>query len=232
MPSGKSISFFELLATLEDELRIVQGAFNGLNAAEWMTATKLEPAEHEKPPWTLFELAGHLDISVGLTSMLIAHPRSGAPERDRVNFFDYRRAEIAPLLYEYAYTMVEARTPTEMPRVLQQTFAAAVQDAKAASPGHLGTFQGFEPYPAMRLDDFISTRILEAVIHGIDLTDALDRPTTATPAGIAFVADLFDDFLLRRAVPERPPDLVSDVAWIRAASGRTPHSDPRLPLIG
>jgi len=36
----------------------------------------------------------------------------------------------------------------------------------------------------------------------------------------------------RRTVAGRPPDLTDDLAWIRAASGRGPHPDPRLPLIG
>ena len=30
----------------------------------------------------------------------------------------------------------------------------------------------------------------------------------------------------------RRPTLLQPLAWVRAASGRAPHSDPRLPLIG
>ena len=30
----------------------------------------------------------------------------------------------------------------------------------------------------------------------------------------------------------RPAGLADDMAWVRAASGRAPHPDPRLPLIG
>jgi hypothetical protein len=39
------------------------------------------------PPWTLFELAGHFDIYIGLTRMLLAEPQSGRPGRDRTSFF-------------------------------------------------------------------------------------------------------------------------------------------------
>ena len=44
-------------------------------------------------------------------------------------------------------------------------------------------------------------------------------------------AALFDELLARRTVPGRPADLTEDLAWVRAASGRAPHSDPRLPLL-
>ena len=69
-------------------------------------------------------------------------------------------------------------------------------------------------------------------MHGIDLTDAVGRETIATPDGIAFTAALLDDLLARRTVAGRPADLRDDMEWIRAASGRGRHDDPRLPLIG
>jgi hypothetical protein len=44
------------------------------------------------------------------------------------------------------------------------------------------------------------------------------------------IAALLDELLARRA--GRPADLTEGLAWVRAASGRAPHSDPRLPLLG
>jgi hypothetical protein len=84
----------------------------------------------------------------------------------------------------------------------------------------------------MRLDEFVPSRIVEAVVHGIDLTDALGRPSIASPAGVAVTAAILDELLARRTVAGRPADLADDMAWIRAASGRADHADPRLPLIG
>ena len=52
-------------------------------------------------------LAGHFDISIGLTRMLIAAQEDGQPGRDHVSFFIFPRAEVAPTVYDYAYTMVE-----------------------------------------------------------------------------------------------------------------------------
>ena len=52
-----------------------------------------------------------------------------------------------------------------MPGVLRATFATAVRAARSTSPDAVGEFPGFEPYPLIRLDDRISGRIVEAVVH-------------------------------------------------------------------
>jgi len=78
----------------------------------------------------------------------------------------------------------------------------------------------------------LGVRALFAEQSGIDLTDALGRETIATSDGVAFTAGIMDELLRRRTVGGRPSDLSDDLAWVRAASGRAPHGDPRLPLIG
>ena len=84
--------------------------------------TKLEPLGPGQPHWTVFELAGHFDISIGLTRMLIDSAQEGQPGRDRVSFFIFPRSEVAPVVYDYAYTMVEGKKPGDMPGVLRETF--------------------------------------------------------------------------------------------------------------
>ena len=234
MPQGRpgAANYQDLVGLLETELCGVAEVFAGLTAAEWATVTRLVPFDPGQPRWTLFELAGHFDISIGLTRMLIADPQPGQPERDGASFFIFSRPEVAPDLYDYAYTMVEGKTPAQMPTVLHETFGKTIQEARAATPGIVSPFPGFEPYPLMRLDEFISSRIVEAVVHGMDFTDALGRPAVATADGIALTARLLDELLARRAVAGRPADLGADVDWVRTASGREQHPDPRLPLIG
>jgi uncharacterized protein (TIGR03083 family) len=222
------LTYEQALDVLDRELQGVAAAFADLSEAEWQTPTLLEPFEPDRPRWTVFELAGHLTISIGLTSMLIADQSDGQPGRDQVSFFIFPRAEVAPVVYDYAYTMVEGKKPGDMPGVLDEVFSKAVSESRALPAGTVGS--GY--YALMRLDEFVSSRIVEAVVHGIDLTDATGRPSIATPEGIAFTASLFDDLLARRTVAGRPADLADDVAWVRAGSGRQPHPDPRLPLLG
>jgi hypothetical protein len=213
---------------LEAELARVEQAFRGLNESDWRRATLLRPLDETLPHWTLFELAGHLDISIGLTRMLISSQQDGQVGRDRVSFFIFSRVEHAPTVYDYAYTMVEGKTPGEMPDVLAETFASTIEEARANSPDVVGS--GY--YALMQLGEFVPSRVVEAVVHGMDLTDTLGQDTIATPEGVAMTAAIFDELVARRTVPGRPADLTDDLAWVRAASGRAPHADPRLPLVG
>jgi len=214
---------------LEAELERVLQGFRRVTAEQWAAPTRLEPLDPSLPHWTVFELAGHFDISIGLTRMLIADPTDGQPGRDRVSFFIFPRSEVAPVVYDYAYTMVEGKSPSDMVGVLEETFGKTIEEARATPPDTVGS--GY--YALMRLDEFVPSRSLEAVVHGLDLTDALGWEPAATPEGIAVTAAILDDLLARRTVAGRPADLDDDLMWIRAASGRgLDHPDPRLPLIG
>ena len=216
------------VSILDTELRGVEAVFRDLSPTDWRTPTLLTPYDEKSQPWTVFELAGHLDISIGLTRMLISSAQEGQPGRDRVSFFIFARSEHATTVYDYAYTMVEGKTPEQMPDVLHETFSKTVSESRATPPDTIGS--GY--YALMRLGEFVPSRIVEAVVHGFDLTDAVGRPTIATPEGVAVTAAILDDLLARRTVAGRPADLADDLSWVRAASGRTPHPDPRLPLIG
>jgi Mycothiol maleylpyruvate isomerase N-terminal domain len=221
-------SYEDAVRTLEAELGRVEQAFRDLTDEQWQTPTKLRPLDETKPHWTVFELAGHFDISIGLTLMLMAEPQSGQVGRDRTSFFIFPRSEVAPVVYDYAYTMVEGKTPQLMPDVLQETFTKTIQGARTMAPDTVGP--GY--YALMRLDEFVPSRVVEAVVHGLDLTDAIGREPIATPEGVAITAGILDDLLARKTVAGRPADLGDDLAWVRAASGRADHPDPRLPLIG
>jgi len=213
---------------LDRELQRVLAVFDEVSDDEWARPTMLVPWDAGQPHWTVFELAGHFDISIGLTRMLIADPSNGQPGRDRVSFFIFPRSEVAPGVYDYAYTMVEGKEPGDMPGVLRETFTKTIEEARANPPTLIGS--GY--YALMELGEFVPSRIVEAVVHGFDLTDALGRETIASPEAVAVTAGILDELLARRTVAGRPADLSDDLAWVRAASGRAPHDDPRLPLIG
>jgi hypothetical protein len=213
---------------LDRELQRVLAVFDSVTDDEWARPTLLVPWDAGQPHWTVFELAGHFNISIGLTRMLIADPSNGQPGRDRVSFFIFPRSEVAPGVYDYAYTMVEGKEPGDMPSALRETFTKTIEESRANPP----TLVGSGYYALMELGEFVPSRIVEAVVHGFDLTDALGRETIASPEAVAVTAGILDELLARRTVAGRPADLADDMAWVRAASGRAPHDDPRLPLIG
>jgi hypothetical protein len=222
------MTFDDDVRVLESELTTIEQTFRGLSADDWRSPTKLMPVDDSRPHWTLFELAGHFDISIGLTRMLIADPQDGQTGRDRVSFFIMHRQEVAPVVYDYAYTMVAGKTPEQMPDVLHETFSKTIEESRATPPATVGP--GY--FALMRLDEFVPSRVVEAVVHGLDLTDAMGRDPIATADGVAMTAGILDELLARRTVPGRPADLADDLAWVRAASGRAGHPDPRLPLLG
>lgn len=221
-------SYESVIGILEAELTAVADVFGGLTSAQWQRSTLLVPVDLELPKWTVFELAGHFDISIGLTRMLIAEQGDAQPARDRTSFFINPRSETAPVVYSYAYNMVEGKTPADMPGVLAETFTNTVSEARAVPPSLVGP--GY--FAPMRADEFVASRIAEAVVHGIDLAQALGLPYFATADGIAMTAAILDDLLARRTTGGRPAPLSDDLEWILAASGRTPAEDNRLPLIG
>jgi hypothetical protein len=221
-------SYEDSISVLEAELAAVERAFTALSDDEWRLPTKLVPLDPGLPHWTVFELAGHFDIAIGLTRMLIAGADASQPARDRTSFFINPRSETAPVVYDYAYTMVAGKTPADMPGVLHETFSKTVAEARAVPASTVGP--GY--FAPMRADEFVASRIVEAVVHGIDLTQALNRDSIATPEGIAATAAILDDLLARRTIPGRPAELSNDLDWILAASGRAEYGDTRLPLIG
>lgn len=76
-------TYSENLDTLEEELNRIQSVFAGLSDEQWRLETELVPLDTEARHWTVFELAGHFDISIGLSRMLMADPQWGQVGRDR-----------------------------------------------------------------------------------------------------------------------------------------------------
>ena len=221
-------SYESVIGTLEAELAAVAAVFRGLEQDQWRRPTLLAPVDPGLPRWTVFELAGHFDIAIGLTRMLIAGREDVQPARDRASFFINPRSETGPVVYSYAYTVIEGKSPADMPDVLAETFTKTTADARAVPASLVGP--GY--FAPTRVDEFAASRIAEAVVHGIDLAQALGSPYSATPGGIAITAAILDDLLARRTTGRRPADPPDDMDWILAASGRAESGDNRLPLIG
>jgi len=221
-------SYETTIDTLAGELSRIEAVFRGLTDREWATTTQLVPVDPDLPHWTVFELAGHFDISIGLTRMLIEGRGDQQPARDRTSFFINPRSETGPAVYSYAYTTVQGKTPADMPDVLAGTFGKTIEECRAVPADLVGP--GY--FAPMQVDEFVASRIVEAVVHGLDLTLALGRDPIASPGGLALTASILDDLLARRTLGRRPADLADDLAWVLAASGRAEHADTRLPLIG
>src|SRR4051794_8534645 len=211
---------------LDRELRAVDALLTGLTDDDWARPTRLVP-EGDVPRWRIADLVAHIDISIGLTLGLLDTVQGGQPGRDRVSFFIADRSQVAPVVYDYAVKHAAEQTRESLVQQTGSTFSRSLDGIRATDRDAIGS--GF--FALMTLEEWVPTRVVETVVHGMDLTDALDRPTVATADGIALTAGILDDLLARRTVAGRPPDLTDDEAWVRAASGRREPPDPRVPLI-
>ena len=218
---------------LEAELAQLERAFRGLTKADWHRPTLLQPPSDMLPRWTIFELAGHVDIAIGVTRMLIASQQDGQVGRDRGQLFRLppraSRPGVLRLRLHHGGGQVAGADGRRAGRNLHPDH----RGGPGRPPGVVGRFEFDDGDDTlMRLGEFVPSRMVEAVVHGLDLTDALGQDPIATPEGVSVTAAIFDELLARITVPGRPADLADDMTWIRAASGRAPHPDPRLPLLG
>jgi uncharacterized protein (TIGR03083 family) len=219
-------SYQHLLHTLSAEWATLSQVLGQLTAADWAAPTRLEPVDAQAPHWTVAELTGHLTFGANMVGTLIENRRDG-DTLDRVSFFTMPRATVAPLVYGLARDSARDQPPERLLGELRGTFERVGALAEAADPDLVGE----AGLGAMPLREFVPTRIVEAVVHGIDLAQALGRPRFGTPDGITSTAAILDGLLARHGIEARPADLINNAEWVETGSGRRPHPDPRLPLI-
>ena len=225
-------SYDDMVKALAGEgLPALQDKLAELTPADFERPTLLRPAEADKPPWTVLELAAHFDVFMGLTMGLVAEPTSAQPVVDRASFYISvsDRSKVSPVIYQYIVDHAQGHTPATILDKVDQTFTQALEAIRTTPPDTIGP--GF--FGPMRLDEFVATRLVETRVHGLDLTDALGASPMPMPQTTTMAAEVLDEVLARRAVPGRPADLEGDdLAFIRAAAGRGDHPDPRLPVVG
>ena len=229
MTTGTARSYAEILHAVEEALETLEATLAGLSEEEWKRPTLLKPATPDAPPWTVLELAAHMDVFMGIALGLMAEPQEGPPTLDGASFcIACSDRSQGPLLYQYMADHAKGHTPGTILETVHGTFKQALTSARASAPDAIGpAFYGL-----MRLDDFMATRTVEAVVHGLDLTGALGRAPLSMPTAVPMAAGFLDEVVARTTVPGRPADLVGDdLAFIRAASGRGDHPDPRFPVV-
>jgi Mycothiol maleylpyruvate isomerase N-terminal domain len=221
-------SYEEIVDALDEALEALEATLGTLSEEDWARPTLLTPVG-DAPPWTVLELAAHMDVFMGIALGLMAEPEDGPPTIDGPSFnIASSDGSQGAMLYQYMADHAKGQTPGTMLETVHGTFKQALESARASAPDTVGpAFYGL-----IRLDEFLVTRIGEAVIHGLDLTDALGRAPLSMPKAVPIAAALLDEGLARTRVAGRPADLADDdLAFIRAASGRGEHPDPRFPIV-
>jgi uncharacterized protein (TIGR03083 family) len=231
MTASQERSYEEITEALAEGLQALEDTLSSLSPEDWARPTHLRPVDPDATPWDVFTLASHFDVFMGLTLGLVGEPQDVEPGLDRAGFCmaASERSQVAPALYQYMIDNAKGHTPSTMLDKVRETFKSALDAIRTTPPDTVGP--GF--FAPIRLDEFAATRVVETVLHGLDLTDALGRPPLAMPKATPIAAEILEEVLARVAEPGRPADLVGeDLAFIRAAGGRGEHPDPRLPVVG
>jgi uncharacterized protein (TIGR03083 family) len=141
------------------------------------------------PPWTVRDLIGHIRTGAGRLTDMLAAPAPPRAEVDAGGYFG--AAKFTPEVdadrvaggQRDAPRVDRAALATEFDRAWRATEAAVA----AAPPDRVVRTRHGD---AMRLGEFLRTRVVEVGVHGLDLASALGRPPWLTPAAAVVIADL------------------------------------------
>ncbi|GEM_PF-320735 len=236
MPSASAWTYDEASEALAQELRALHALLASLSAEAWLRPTRCR--WNPSRPWDVRALVSHINISIGMLPGFAAELADVAPEKDRVSFFINEPRLVAPIVDEYAWKGIEGQTPEGLLRAYEEVVAATLAAARATPPEAAAvTFFG-----PMTMAEFLPTRVLEAVVHGHDASEAVGRPPHMTPTAKMMTVGLLEELLARRAQllfpaalraegARRPSDLSDDIAFIEVATGRRPYPDARFPIL-
>jgi uncharacterized protein (TIGR03083 family) len=187
------------------------------------TLERIGPDDWGRPglgEWTLAEVVAHLVRQADRLAAYRDRPLSA--DTAAVDRHTYYRGAAA-VAARVAATGREDAARVE-PASLPQHFARAWRRSVEVAPA-AGTLIETTMGP-MRTDGFAATRVVELVVHHMDVRRALDLPPDSDPAAAQLVADVLEGML----DGDRPRNL-GRTRFILAATGRTPSHDPRFPVF-
>lgn len=204
----------ELLAFVA-EARGVEATLRGVAADAW--------ARRALGSWTLAELTAHLVRAGRLAADYLDEPVGGdVAAVDRISYWQVDLGAMATAIADRARLEASHYEAHTLPDVFAASWRRTQDRAGAEAPDRLvHTTRG-----PMRLDGFVSSRVLELVVHHHDLRRALELPAAPDPAAERMTAEILEGLL---AGP-RPRNL-GRTRFVLAATGRVPHDDHRFPLI-
>jgi uncharacterized protein (TIGR03083 family) len=200
-------------AAFEAEAARLAGVMLGLEAAAFSRPTPCRP-------WSVADLLAHVRTATGRIAEMLAAPPPARAEVDAAGYYrpdqrfapDVDAARVVTAIREAA----EAGGGPALARDFDRTWREAAALVAAEPAGRLVTTRHGDP---MTLTGFLVTRVVELVVHRLDLAGGLGREPWTTDAGAAVMQDLLRD-AGGREVAEAfgwdGPDLM------RKATGRTP----------
>lgn len=178
----------------------------------------------ECPGWAVRDLLFHLLTDAQRALVALATPTAEPPDRDAVSYWRPSSHAVDPDARELRAVRTMAATFGRQALVglWAETAAAATSAARQADPERVVRTQGVH----LRVADLVTTLVVEAAIHHLDLPPAVAAGGPA--AGPLRLARRTVDGL--RGVPT-PVDW-DDAGWVRTASGRRAPTPAERAVLG
>ena len=172
--------------------------------------------------WNLAELVTHLVRGVTRITEYLPLPAADEPAVDRVTYYRYDVEAESPGVAQRAVDEAAQIDPPTLPGRFGAGWMASAAAARDHGPDQLlTTFRG-----TMRLDEYLATRVVEVVIHHIDVRMALDLPPASTPGAARMTMAILESLL---GGPR--PRAMGRSRFLLAATGRLAVDDERFPVL-
>lgn len=201
----------EALRALRAECEGVSRTAAALSEADFALPTRC-------PAWNVKELLGHMLRDVDRINTALASPVVAAADCDSVEY--WRRYDASAASPDSIGVADRARaaaaaypTGSDLVRGWDDLWRTAVSSAETSEPGRVVRTWG----PALTLDEFIRTRVVEITVHGMDLAEALGLGTWSTDGGRAITVGI-----LTRLLDPTPPSALTwdETTFIEKGTGR------------
>ncbi len=201
----------EAQTTFRDEAEAFTGALTGLPASAWARPTRCDP-------WCVRDLVGHVITVLARVPEMIASPAPGEPDTTATGYYraDHRFSETANA--DRVRTAQGRGAAVDAASLVHELAATAQAVIRACQQQPNGRVVRTRHGDAMLLSDFLTTRVVELAVHGIDVADALDMRPWLTGSA----AQCLQQLLFGPGWPRAVATLGWDpVTLLRKTTGRT-----------
>ena len=210
----------EVVVALDAELSAVVELLRAVDESGFTRPTNC-------PPWTLKELAVHIN---GTTRLPAQWTASDDPPRPAADY--YRRPERSTTEYRDQNVAHAQRAATRFPsgaEVMRQIDQSRAEIAERLNAEDLQQVVVAPNLGAMTIEGYVSTRVLAAAAHALDVAITLDVPREPSRSALNVCTPILVDLL-----GERPS---SDLSWsdadfFRQATGRGSLDERDMAILG
>ncbi|GAA2010979.1 hypothetical protein GCM10009839_01200 [Catenulispora yoronensis] len=229
-------TFDDVCDALAFQYFLLDELLRSVRSAGWRAPTRLAG-------WRVADLLGHAITNAEHVFRMAHTPPSGdgSPIQDALDWYQ-GSGLFSSLIAEQARSVASSgsRARARLPELAGLHEVAASTAAAILRSGDPGLVLGGAASD-ITLADYTVTRLVEAVVHGLDLADALDRPGRAYGPAVRLVSGYFAALGERRGGgaipraaqitlaadgalvalhPRQPASVVPAISWIEAATGR------------